>query len=181
MPLAFALVATLSACTPLSLFAGWGGPAPTESASQTPEAAPTPTHSPRPIKTPSGTPTPGCVDRVISTAGVYRIDDCENLTVSGSGIKVTAAQLGTLTIRGDSLQVYAEKVGALDVEGSLNTVQVNNNIDTILVVGDRNMIVCHASVLTVTVNGNDNTIGAEGGVDGEVQNNGQRNQIGAEP
>ena len=180
VPLVVVLVAVLSACSPLSFFASWGGLSePSQSASQTPDAAPTAT--PSPIRTPSQTPTPGCVDRVISAAGVYRIDNCENLTVAGSGIKVTAAHLGTLTVIGDSLQVYAQTIGALEVKGSLNTVQTNDAVGTILVTGDRNMITCHASVTSVIVNGDDNTIGADGGVDGTVENNGQRNQIGAQP
>jgi hypothetical protein len=181
VPLTVALAAALSACSPLSLFASWGAPESGPRGNQTAEATPTPTRSPSPIKTPTARPTPGCVDRVISAAGVYRIDNCENLTVAGSGIKVTAAHLGTLTIMGDSLQIYAETIGALDVKGSLNTVQTNDGIGTIVVMGDRNMITCHASIGTVMVNGDDNTIRADGGVDGAVQNNGQRNTIGGQP
>jgi hypothetical protein len=177
-PVAVVLVAALSACSPLSLFANWGA-SPGPSSSRTAEARPTPTRSP--IVTPSATATPGCIDRVISTAGIYRIDDCENLTVSGSGIKVTAAHLGTLTIMGDSLPVYAESIGVLDVEGSLNTVQTNDGIGAILINGDRNMITCHAGVGSAIVNGDDNSVLADGGVDGAVQNNGQRNAIGGQP
>ena len=173
------LVLALSACSPLSLFANWGGsPAPSRSATQAPEAE---TPNPTPSRTPSATPTPGCIDRVISAAGTYRVDNCENLTVAGSGITVTAQHLGTLTIVGDSLQVYAQTIGALDVKGDLNTVQTNDEIGTILVTGSRNMITVHAGVTSVVVNGDDNTIAADGGVDGEVENNGQRNTIGAQP
>ena len=174
------LVLALSACSPLSLFASWGGsPAPSRSATSEPHAAPTPT--PSPSRAPNATPTPGCVDRVISAAGVYRVDNCENLTVAGTGITVTAGHLGTLTIVGDSLQVYAQTIGALGVQGDLNTVQTNDEIGTILITGSRNMITVHAGVTSVVVNGDDNTIAADGGVDGDVQNNGQRNTIGAQP
>ena len=179
VPLAIALVVSLSGCSPLSLFASWGASTPRPSASRTAEAGPTPTGSPSPTKTAS--PTPGCVDRIISAAGVYRIDSCENLIVSGSGVKVTAAHLGTLTIVGDSLQVYADTIGALNVQGSRNTVQTNDQIGTILVTGDGNMITCHAGITSVIVNGDDNAIAADGGVDGTVENNGQRNTIGAQP
>ncbi len=181
-----ALVATvslffaLSACSPLSLFASWGGsPTTGQSSTKTPDAAPTPTRTASPSPTPS--PTPSCVDRVISAAGVYRVDNCENLTVAGTGITVTAAHLGTLTIVGDSLQVYAQTIGALDIKGGLNTVQTNDEVGTILITGSRNMITCHAGVTSVIVNGDDNTIAADGGVNGDVQNNGQRNTIGAQP
>ncbi len=182
VPLTIVLAAALSACTPLSLFANWGGPARSSQGSDhTPEAAPSPSVSASPTKVPSESPTPGCVDRVISVTGVYRIDNCENLTVSGAGIKVTAAHLGTLTINGDSLQVYAQTIGALDVEGSRNIVQTNDGIGTVLIAGDSNMITCHASVGSAIVNGNDNFVNADGGVNGAVQNNGQRNEIGAQP
>jgi len=180
LPLSAALVAALSACSPLSLFSNWGS-APSPSASRSAEAAPSPTSTPSPIKHPTASPSAGCVDRVISLAGEYRIGDCENLTVEGSGIKVTAAHLGTLTIRGDSLQVLAQTIRSLDVDGSLNNVQTNNDMGTILITGDRNMITCNASVASVIVNGDDNTVRVEGGVDGAVQNNGQRNEIGAQP
>lgn len=181
LPLAVALVAALSGCSPLSLFANWGSSAPSPSATRNAQAAPTPTRSPSPTTRPTASPTPECVDRVISVAGEYRIGDCENLTVAGSGIKVTAAHLGTLTINGDSLQVLAQTIQSLDVNGSLDNVQTNDDIGSILIAGDRNMITCHASVTTVIVNGNDNTVRVEGGVDGTVENNGQRNEIGAQP
>jgi len=182
LPLTIVLATALSACTPLSLFANWGGsPRSSQGSHQTPEAAPTATPTPRASRTPSGTATPGCIDRVISAAGVYRIDDCENLTVAGSNIKVTAAHLGTLTVNGDSLQVLAQTIGALDVNGSLNDVQANDGIGTIVITGDRNMITSHASVTSAIVTGDDNTVVADGGVDGAVENNGQRNQIGAQP
>lgn len=180
VPLAVVLVAGLSACSPLSLFASWGASSgPSESAHQTPDAVPTPT--PSPVRTPSGTPTPGCIDRVISKAGTYRVSDCENLTVAGSGITVTAAQLGTLTVNGDSLQVYAQSIGALDVKGDLNTIQTSDDIFSLKLTGSRNMITCHGSMNTATVTGDDNTVLVDGGVDGDVENNGQRNAIGGQP
>ena len=173
------LVLALSACSPLSLFANWGGsPAPSRSATQSPDAqgpAATPTSAP------SATSTPGCIDRVISAAGTYRVDDCENLTVAGSSITVTAQRLGTLTIMGDSLQVYAQSIGALDIKGDLNNVQSNDNIGALQLTGSRNMITCHGSMDTATVTGDDNTVLVDGGVDGDVQNNGQRNAIGGQP
>ncbi|MEO6116083.1 MAG: hypothetical protein ABIP33_06840 [Pseudolysinimonas sp.] len=179
---AVAVVAALSGCTPLSLFASWGGSAgPSKSASQTPDAALTATPSPSPRRTPSTKPTPGCVDRVISTAGTYRVGDCENLTVSGSGITVTAAHLGTLTVMGDSLQVYAAGIGALDLNGDLNTIQTNDDIFTLHLDGSRNMITCHGSMNSAVVTGDDNTVLVDGGIDGDVQNNGQRNAIGGQP
>jgi hypothetical protein len=179
-PLAVALVIGLSACTPLSLFASWGGsPSPTPSAHQTPDAAPT--TKPTPTRTPSRTPTPGCVDRVISSPGTYRVGDCENLTVAGSDITVTAAHLGTLTVNGDSLQVYAQEIGTLDVKGDLNTIQASDDIRSVKLVGSRNMITSHGSMSTATVTGDDNTVLADGGVNGDVQNNGQRNAIGGQP
>jgi len=181
LPLSVALVAALSGCSPLSLFANWGASAPSPSATRSAEAAPSPTASPSGVTHPTASPSAGCVDRVISLAGEYRIGDCENLTVEGSGIKVTADHLGTLTIRGDSLQVLAQTIRSLDVGGSLNNVQTNNDMGTILITGDRNMITCSASVTSVIVNGDDNTVRVEGGVDGAVQNNGQRNEIGAQP
>ena len=175
------LVLALSACSPLSLFANWGGsPTPDRSTTQAPEAeTPTPTASA--TRGPSATPTPGCIDRVISAAGTYRVDNCENLTVAGSGITVTAARLGTLTVVGDSLQVYAQSIGALEIKGDLNNVQSNDNIGALLLTGSRNMITCHGSMDTATVTGDDNTVLVDGGVDGEVQNNGQRNAIGGQP
>src|SRR5476651_356038 len=140
------LVVTLSACSPLSLFASWGGSSsPTQSATKTPDAAPTAIRTASP-SAPSATPTPGCIDKVISAAGTYHVADCENLTVSGSGITVTAGHLGTLSIMGDSLQVYAQTIRALDVKGSLNTVQTTDEIGTILINGSRNMITVHAGV-----------------------------------
>jgi hypothetical protein len=179
---AASLVTILSACSPLSLFASWGGsPGPSHSATKTPEAEPTPGSTPSPIRTPSGTPTPGCIDRVITDAGVYRLDNCENLTVAGSGITVTAAHLGTLTIMGDSLQVYTQSIGTLDIQGDLNNVQSNDNIDALQLTGSRNMITCHGSMETASVTGDDNTVLVDGGVDGDVQNNGQRNAIGGQP
>jgi len=181
LPLSVALVAALSGCSPLSLFANWGSAAASPSATRSAEAAPSPTSSPSAVKHPTASPSAGCVDRVISLAGEYRMGDCENLTVEGSGIKVTAAHLGTLTIKGDSLQVLAQTIQSLDVDGSLNNVQTNNDMGTILITGDRNMITCNASVSSVIVNGDDNTVRVEGGVDGAVQNNGQRNEIGAQP
>jgi len=60
-------------------------------------------------------------------------------------------------------------------------VQTNDQIGTILVTGDGNMITCHAGITSVIVNGDDNAIAADGGVDGTVENNGQRNTIGAQP
>ena len=174
------LVLALSACSPLSLFASWGGsPAPSRSATSEPHAAPTPT--PSPSRAPNATPTPGCVDRVISAAGVYRVDNCENLTVAGSGIVVTAARLGTLTVIGDSLQVYAQSIGALDIKGDLNNVQSNDNIGALQLTGSRNLITSHGSMETAFVTGDDNTVLVDGGVDGYVENNGQRNAIGGQP
>ena len=173
------LVLALSACSPLSLFANWGGsPAPSRSATQEPEAA---TPTPTPSRTPTATPTPGCIDRVISAAGTYRVDNCENLTVAGSGIVVTAARVGTLTVIGDSLQVYAQSIGALDIKGDLNNVQSNDNIGALQLTGSRNMITCHGSMETASVTGDDNTVLVDGGVDGYVENNGQRNAIGGQP
>lgn len=180
VPLAVVLVAALSGCSPLSLFASWGGaPAPTRSAAQTPDAKPT--ESPSTPSTPSGTPIPGCVDRVISAAGTYRVDNCENLTIAGSNITVTAANLGTLTVMGDSLQVYARTIGALEIQGDLNTIQTSDDIHTLKLTGSRNMISCHGSMTSAVVNGDDNTVVVDGGIDGDVQNNGQRNTIGGQP
>ena len=177
---AASLVTALSACSPLSLFASWGGsPSPTQSANKTPDAAAT--TRPTPTRTPSGTPTPGCIDRVISTAGTYQLDDCQNLTVAGSGITVTAARIGTLTVMGDSLQVYAQSIGAIDIKGDLNNVQSNDNMGALQITGSRNMITCHGSMDTASVTGDDNTVLVDGGVDGDVQNNGQRNAIGGQP
>ena len=174
------LVTALSACSPLSLFASWGNsPSPRQSATKTPEAVPT--RTPSPSRTPSATPTPGCIDRVISVAGTYHVDDCENLTVAGSGITVTAGHLGTLTVMGDSLQVYALTIGALDVKGDLSTIQTSDDIHTLQLTGSRNMITCHGSMTSAVVNGNDNTVLVDGGIDGDVQNNGQRNAIGGQP
>jgi hypothetical protein len=173
------LVLALSACSPLSLFANWGGsPTPSRSATQAPDAE---TPTPTPSRTPSTTPTPGCIDRVISAAGTYRVDNCENLTVAGSGIVVTAARIGTLTVIGDSLQVYAQSIGALDIKGDLNNVQTNDNIGALQLTGSRNMINCHGSMDTAFVTGDDNTVLVDGGIDGDVQNNGQRNAIGGQP
>jgi hypothetical protein len=173
------LVLALSACSPLSLFANWGGsPTPSGSATQEPQAA---TPTPTPSRTPAATPTPGCIDRVISAAGTYRVDNCENLTVAGSGIVVTAARLGTLTVIGDSLQVYAQSIGALDIKGDLNNVQSNDNVGALQLTGSRNMITCHGSMETASVTGDDNTVLVDGGVDGYVENNGQRNAIGGQP
>jgi hypothetical protein len=179
-PLAVALFVGLSACTPLSLFASWGGPpSPTQSGLQTPDAVPT--TQPTPTRTPSGTPTPGCVDRVISSPGTYRVGDCENLTVKGSDITVTAGHLGTLTVVGDSLQVYTQEIGALDVKGDLNNIQASDDIRTLKLTGSRNMITSHGSMSTAIVTGDDNTVLADGGVNGNVENNGQRNAIGGQP
>jgi hypothetical protein len=173
------LVLALSACSPLSLFANWGGsPAPSRSATQTPDAE---TAVPTPSRTPSATPTPGCIDRVISAAGTYRVDNCQNLTVAGSGIVVTASRLGTLTVIGDSLQVYAQSIGALDIKGDLNNVQSNDNIGALQLTGSRNLITCHGSMETAFVTGDDNTVLVDGGIDGDVENNGQRNAIGGQP
>jgi len=180
LPLALALAGSLSACSPLSLFASWGGtPAPSHRATHTPDAGPT--ESPSPVRTPSSKPTPHCVDRVISAPGTYRIDDCENLTVAGSGITVTAARLGTLTVIGNSLQVYAQEIGALDVKGDLNHIETTDDLRILKLTGSRNLIACHGSMATATVTGDDNTVRVDGGVDGDVQNNGQRNEIGGEP
>jgi len=179
LPLVVVLAATLSGCSPLSLFASWGGsPAPSRSATQTPEAEPTASPSPH---APSSTPTPGCVDRVISAPGTYRLGNCENLTVAGSDITVTAAHLGTLTVFGDSLKVYAQSIGALEVQGDLNTIQTSDDIHMLRLVGNRNMITCHGSMFTAEVTGDDNTVLVDGGIDGNVQNNGQRNAIGGQP
>ena len=176
--LAAALVVGLSGCSPLSLFADWGGSArPTASAA--PHAGPS--TKPTPSRTPSATPTPRCVDRVISVPGAYHLGDCENLTLAGSGITVTAAHLGTLTVMGDSLQVSAQGIGALEVQGDLNGIQTHDDIHSLLLMGDRNMITCHGSMETASVTGDDNTVLVDGGVDGDVQNNGQRNAIGGQP
>jgi hypothetical protein len=175
-----ALVTALSACSPLSLFADWGGSRGAgPSATKTAEAAPT--RTPSPSRTPSASPTPGCIDRVISAAGTYRIDDCENLTVAGSGITVTAGHLGTLTVTGDSLQIYALTIGALDVKGDLSTIQTSDDIRTLQLTGSRNMITCHGGMTSAVVNGDDNTVLVDGGITGDVQNNGQRNAIGGQP
>jgi len=182
VPVAVVLVAALGGCTPLSLFASWGGPAaPSHRASQTPDAAPTPTPRTTPLPTASSSPSPSCTDRAISQPGTYRVGNCENLTVSGPGITVTAGNLGTLTVKGDSLQVYAQSIGALEVDGDLNRVQTTDQMGTILVTGSRNMIACHAGAQSAVVNGDDNTVRVDGGFDGDVQNNGQRNSIGAQP
>jgi hypothetical protein len=174
------LVLALSACSPLSLFSQWGGSATGPSATSTPEALPT---SDAPSSTPTATasPTPACIDRVISVAGTYRVGDCENLTVAGSGITVTAGQLGTLTVMGDSLQVYAAAIGELDVQGDDNVLQTSDDVGTLKLSGNSNMITCHGGMTTASVNGDDNTVRVEAGVSGEVQNNGQRNTIGAQP
>jgi len=180
VPVVVVLAGSLSGCSPLSLFASWGGtPAPTHSATQTPEAGPT--ESPSPQRTPSTRPTPGCVDRVISAPGTYSLDYCENLTVAGSGITVTAGHLGTLTVMGDSLQVYAQEIGALQVKGDLNHIETTDDLRILKLTGSRNLIACHGSMTTATVTGDDNTVRVDGGVDGDVQNNGQRNEIGGEP
>lgn len=180
VPVAVALVVGLSGCSPLSLFANWGGGgSPTASASSTPEAGPT--TKPAPSRTPSGTATPGCIDRVISAPGTYRVDDCQNLTVAGSDIVVTAARIGTLTVMGDSLQVYTQSIGTLVVKGDLNNLQANDNINDLQLTGSRNMITCHGSMETASVTGDDNTVLVDGGVDGDVENNGQRNAIGGQP
>jgi len=179
-PLVVVLAASLSACSPLSLFANWGGsPAPSRSATQTPEAEPT--ASPSPVRTPSARPTPGCVDRVISAPGTYRIGNCENLTVAGSDITVTAAHLGTLTVFGDGLKVYAQSIGALQVQGNLGTIQTSDDIHMLKLVGNRNLITCHGSMFTADVTGDDNTVLVDGGIDGSVQNKGERNAIGGQP
>lgn len=179
VPLVVVLAGSLNGCSPLSLFASWGGtPAPSRTATQTPEAGPTASPSPT---TPSSSPTPGCIDRVISAAGTYRLDDCENLTVAGSGITVTAAHLGTLTVIGNSLQVYAQDIGALDVKGDLNHIETSDDLRILKLTGSRNLIACHGRMATATVTGDDNAVRVDGGVDGDVQNNGQRNEIGGEP
>jgi hypothetical protein len=177
---ALPLVFVLSGCSPLSLFASWGdSPAPGQSASETAEAAPTPTRSAQPQPTP--TPTPGCVNRVISQAGTYRVGDCVHLTVSGAGITVTAARIGTLTILGDSLKVYAQSIKVLDVQGGLNTVQTSDALGAVQLTGDRNMITSHAAITSVVVNGNDNRVTADGGIGSNVHDNGQRNTISSQP
>lgn len=180
LPIALVLAASLSACSPLSLFASWGGtPAPSHRATHGLEAGPT--ESPSPGPTLSSNPTPGCVDRVISAPGTYRLDDCQNLTVTGSGIIVTAAHLGTLTVIGNSLQVYAQAIRALDVKGDLNHIETTDDLRMLRLTGDRNLIACHGSMTTATVTGDDNAVRVDGGIDGDVQNNGQRNEIGGEP
>jgi len=180
VPLVVILAGSLSGCTPLSLFASWGGaPTPSRSATQTAEAEPT--ASPSPLHTPSPSATSGCADRVISTAGVYRVDNCENLTVSGSGITVTALHLGTLTVMGDGLKVYAQQIGALTVNGDMNTVQTDDDLHSLTLTGSRNMITCHGSMESAAVTGDDNSVIVDGGIDGDVQNNGQRNAIGGQP
>jgi hypothetical protein len=180
LPLVLVMAASLSACSPLSLFASWGGaPSPSRSASQTPEAGPT--ESPSPDRTPSSSPTAGCIDRVISAPGTYHLGDCQNLIVSGSDITVTAAHLGTLTVTGDSLQVYAQDIGALDVNGDLNHIETTDDVSTLRLIGSRNLITCHGSMTSAAVTGDDNMVRVDGGVDGDVQNNGQRNAIGGQP
>ncbi|MES1212041.1 MAG: hypothetical protein ABUT11_00690 [Leifsonia sp.] len=175
------LVLTLSACSPLSIFSNWGGsPTPGGRTTTTPEALPTPSGS-SPASTPTASPTPGCIDRVISAAGTYRLGDCENLTVAGSGITVTAGHLGTLTVMGNSLQVYAAAIGELDVQGDTNTLQTSDDIGTLKLMGNSNMIACHGGMNTASVNGDDNTVRVDAGVSGDVQNTGQRNTIGAQP
>jgi len=180
LPIALVLAGSLSACSPLSLFASWGGtPAPSHRATHGLEAGPT--ELPSPVPTLSSNPTPGCVDRVISAPGTYRLDYCENLTVTGSGIIVTASHLGTLTVIGNSLQVYAQEIGALDVKGDLNHIETTDDLRLLRLTGDRNLIACHGSMTSATVTGDDNAVRVDGGIDGDVQNNGQRNEIGGEP
>jgi hypothetical protein len=180
VPIVVVLAGALAGCSPLSLFASWGGaPSPSRSATQTAEAGPTGTPSPAP--TSSGSPTPGCVDRVISSAGTYRLDDCTNLTVSGSDITVTAGHLGTLTVNGSGLEVYAQGIGTLDVKGDLNHIETNDDIHQLTLTGSRNAITSHGSMASAVVTGDDNTVRVDGGIDGDVQNNGQRNAIGGQP
>lgn len=172
------LLVALSACSPLSLFANWGSsPAQGRDATKTAEAAPTPT----PSATPAPIPTPDCIDKVISEPGTYRVEDCASLTVSGTGIVVTAARIGTMTILGDSLQVYAQSIDALDVEGQQNTVQTTDDLGAVLLTGDRNLIASHGGIESVVVNGDDNTVVADGGISQNIQDNGQRNTISAQP
>jgi hypothetical protein len=180
VPLAVLLAGALAGCSPLSLFASWGdAPSPTGTVTRTSEAAPT--ESPSPTRTPSGSSTPGCVDRVISSAGTYRLDDCTNLTVSGSDITVTAGHLGTLTVNGSGLEVYAQGIGTLDVMGDLNRIETNDDIRQLTLTGSRNQITSHGSMASAVVTGDDNTVRVDGGIDGDVQNNGQSNAIGGQP
>jgi hypothetical protein len=175
------LVLALSACSPLSIFSDWGGSPTPHGTASAPQALPVPSSSPSSAPTPTASPTPGCIDRVISVAGTYRVGDCENLTVTGSGITVTAGHLGTLTVTGDSLQVYAATIGELDVQGDANVLQTSDDVGTLKLVGNRNRVTCHGGMNTASVNGDDNTVQVDAGVSGNVQNTGQRNTIGAQP
>jgi hypothetical protein len=175
-----ALVFALSGCSSLSLFSDWGGSS-SPDATGSPHALSTPTDTPSSKPTPTASEAPACIDRVISVSGTYRVGDCENLTVTGSDITVTAGRLGTLTVRGDSLQVYAASMGDVDVQGDLNNLQTSDDMGTLKLVGDRNLITCHGGMTTASVNGDDNTVRVEAGVSGDVENTGQRNTIGAQP
>ena len=128
-----------------------------------PSAAPTPTPSDTATPTPSAVPTEDpaefdCDNILINHPGNYVLGECGTITLEGSGIDLTLTSVANLVIRGDNADVLATTIGDLEISGQGNEITVDEDIDT------------------VHVEGNENVVTAGGGI-GSIRDDGLLNEI----
>lgn len=132
-------------------------------------AAPTATPSPAPESTAEPVVDVGCDHVRITEPGNYLLGDCATVTLEGTGIDVTAAGIGQLLVRGDRLDVVAETIDDLRIEGQGNEIEAGT-IDRVDLRGERNEITADDPIGVVTIDGNENVVASDGGVDTLIDN-----------
>ena len=166
------LVLLLAGCTPVGQFLA--GPA------GIPSAAPTAT--PTPSATPTPTPTSGsgdCDKVVLVDPGDYHLPDCGEVTVRGHDIQVNAGSVQTLIIDGSGNDVDTGDVGSATITGSVNHLDTLD-LAALEINGNFNTVGVHGSLDRGAVEGDDNTVLADGEI-GAVDDHGDRNVIGSQP
>ena len=112
---------------------------------------------------------------LLNSPGEYRIDgDCDQLTLEGVDITVSAGDVDALIIRGDRVTVTADDIDSVDLAGNDNTVALED-ADRITIAGDRNTLQ-GSEFDAVTIRGNDNTLSAA--VVDTLDDSGDRNVVG---
>lgn len=109
----------------------------------------------------------------ISTPGEYDLDDCAEVIVEGSDIRLDVDDVDSLTVRGDRQIIDAGSVDAVTVEGNDNDLEVDR-VESLSIRGDRNEFHADDPSDQVTVEGNDNVVSGGSAV---VTDRGDRNRI----
>lgn len=89
-----------------------------------PGGTPGPGPDPQPAPGASGAATCDGGELHLDQPGEYRIGDCDELHIAGTGVEVVAGDVGLISIRGDANEVgYAGFVGSVDDRGARNEIR----------------------------------------------------------